>query len=449
MINVRSRPGRFLGGTAIAVLLLGATISCSYLKWRRDKSAQRRALEERPWDLALRKEYAPQDCFGLVGRLSIPRDVVADLLVAAFDHDREGLDLVGSHEIAAHAQSYGVLLPSGTYDILIFADLNHDGFYESDEVVAGTPRESPVLVAANRSSDGVLVPGPNLTVDLQTPQTTAAAVRIAVDRKPYEVDSVDDPMFSDELAQMGVYQPNRFLARTQRWVFSIGEPDFDKVQVVLVHGINGTPRDFQKLIAGLDPAHYQVWVFFYPSGLSLEQLGIILAGVLENIAAASDVPPSHLRMGVVAHSLGGLVGRRAVNEVCRTGKPPYLKVYASFDTPYGGVEKALRAVTKGSEIVPSWRDVAVGSDFLTRLHGTPLPSDLPFQLYFGWGKGSTRGPNPAGDGTISLGSQLDPRAQAAATGVQGFEDTHVGILEDAEAIEALSKLLAATGARGR
>src|SRR5215813_6234468 len=175
MINVRSRPGRLLGGTAIAVLLLGATISCSYLKWRRDKSAQRRALEERPWDLALRKEYAPQDCFGLVGRLSIPRDVVADLLVAAFDHDREGLDLVGSHEIAAHAQSYGVLLPSGTYDILIFADLNHDGFYESDEVVARTPPKSPVLVAAGQSADGVLITGPSLAVDLQKPQTTAAA----------------------------------------------------------------------------------------------------------------------------------------------------------------------------------------------------------------------------------------------------------------------------------
>src|SRR5262245_35222810 len=190
MINVRSRSRRLLGGTGIVVLLLGATISCSYLKWRREKSAQRRALEERPWDLALRKEYAPQDCFGLTGRLSIPRDADADLLVAAFDHAREGLELVGSHEIAAHAGYYGVLLPSGSYDVLIFADLNHNGFYESDEVVARTPPESPVLVAAGQSTDGVLVPGPSLTVDLQRPQTTVAAVRITVDRKPYEVDSV-------------------------------------------------------------------------------------------------------------------------------------------------------------------------------------------------------------------------------------------------------------------
>jgi hypothetical protein len=122
-------------------------------------------------------------------------------------------------------------------------------------------------------------------------------------------------------------------------------------------------------------------------------------------------------------------------------------LYASFDTPYGGVDTARRAVDRGSEIVPSWRDVAAGSDFLTRLNGTPLPKDLPFELFFGWGKGGTRGPNPAGDGTISLASQLDPRAQAAATGMEGFESTHVGILEDPAAIQALSKVLAATTSR--
>jgi len=439
---------RLIGFTVVTFLLLAATSSCSYLAWRRQKTAQRRALEERPWDLALRKEYAPQDCFGLTGRLSIPPGAETDFLVVAFDHERKARDLVASHEVSPHGAYYGVLVPSGSYDVLLFADLNHNGFYDTDEVVARTPPEDPVLVSLSQSSDGVLVRGPSLTVDLRKPQVALTLVRIRVDPQPYVVASVQDPIFSPELGQLGVYQPNRFLARTQRWAFSIGEPDFEKVQVVLVHGINGTPRDFQTLIAGLDPARYHVWLFYYPSGLSLEQLGIILAGVLENIALFSDVPPSHMQMAVVAHSLGGLVGRRGVNEVCRTGRPPYLRLYASFDTPYGGVDQAQRAVNRGSEIVPSWRDVAVGSDFLTRLHGTPLPKDLPFQLLFGWGKDGSRGPNPAGDGTISLSSQLDPRAQEAATGIEGFEATHSGILADPSAIEALSKCLAATTGSG-
>src|SRR5262249_19436238 len=133
--------------------------------------------------------------------------------------------------------------------------------------------------------------------------------------------------------------------------------------------------------------------------------------------------------------------RRGINEICRKGRPPYLHVYASFDTPYGGVESASRAVRRGSELIPSWHDVATGSDFLERLHSVPLPPDLPFELFFGWGKGNTYGPAPSGDGTISLSSQLDPRAQAEATEMEGFGETHAGVLESPEAIGALSKVL--------
>src|SRR5207244_3090088 len=96
--------------------------------------------------------------------------------------------------------------------------------------------------------------------------------------------------------------------------------------------------------------------------------------------------------------------------------------------------------------VPSWVDVASGSPFLTRLHQTPLPKNLPFYLFFGWGQRRDHGPSPAGDGTIELLSQLDPRAQAAATGMGGFGNTHVGILSDPAALEALAKALDAATA---
>jgi hypothetical protein len=51
------------------------------------------------------------------------------------------------------------------------------------------------------------------------------------------------------------------------------------------------------------------------------------------------------------------------------------------------------------------------------------------------------GPSPAGDGTIALASQLDPRAQAVATGMSGYGQTHVGILSDRAALEELSLVL--------
>ncbi len=98
--------------------------------------------------------------------------------------------------------------------------------------------------------------------------------------------------------------------------------------------------------------------------------------------------------------------------------------------------------------MPSWIDVAAGSPFLTRLHAQPLPKDLPFHLFFGWGLNDDHGPSPAGDGTIALPSQLDPRVQAVATSMSGYGDTHVGILSDREALKELSRLLDATTGTG-
>jgi hypothetical protein len=92
-------------------------------------------------------------------------------------------------------------------------------------------------------------------------------------------------------------------------------------------------------------------------------------------------------------------------------------------------------------MVASWRDVATGSSFVEGLYRTPLPKNLPFYLFFGWGNGDSRGPNPAGDGTIRLRSQLDPGAQAGATKLLGFEQTHVGILSDSAALSELHSIL--------
>ena len=82
--------------------------------------------------------------------------------------------------------------------------------------------------------------------------------------RPFVVESVDDPIFAPEMGEMGVYHPTQFLAKTQSWVFSVGTPDFSKVQVVLVHGIDGTPRDFRTLIPSIDPSALPDLAFLLP-----------------------------------------------------------------------------------------------------------------------------------------------------------------------------------------
>ena len=434
--------GRLLAVAAAVEILIGSA-GCSYLQWKRAQHEKRQQLKKNPADLALAREYAPQDCFGLVGRIQLPAQSHT-LLAAAFSHEGS-TQLVGWATVDRTRGYYAIVLPSGSYDLLFFADRDGDGLFLTDEVVGRTPPDSPVKVDATSAADGIAVPAPEVAIDFGTRRAAPIAVRVAVNLQPSVVESVDDPIFSPELGDVGVYQPSRFLARTQRWFFSIGVPDFSKTQLVLVHGINGTPRDFRALVAGTDRSRYDVWLFYYPSGLSLDQLGNALAQSIRRLVDGSGVPD--VRLAIVAHSMGGLVGRLAVNQLCRDGRPPYLRMYASFDTPYGGVDSVAGAVKRGTELVPSWIDVAADSPFLTRLHATPLPADLPFHLFFGWGDRRGNGPAPAGDGTITLASELDPRAQAVATAMSGFGATHVGILSDPKALETLARALDSATAR--
>ncbi len=74
-------------------------------------------------------------------------------------------------------------------------------------------------------------------------------------------------------------------------------------------------RVFATLIESLDAQRYHVWVFYSPSGLPLDKLGKIVALVVQKLAAVSP----NMRFALVAPSMGALVGRRAVNELCRSG----------------------------------------------------------------------------------------------------------------------------------
>lgn len=231
--------GRFLAAVVAASLLLFGSFGCSYLKWRKQKSEQRSQLAKSPGDLALAKKYAPQDCFTLGGHVELPPEQKEPLLAAAFARDTH--QLVAAR-ITATLNYYSVLVPGSVYDLVFFADLNHDGYYESNEVVGRTPPDAPVVVDEKHSLDGIVVAAPNVRIDFGHPTSIATVVRVKVDLHPRVVESVDDPIFAPEMGDLGVYHPNQLLAKTQGWFFSIGVPDFKKTQLVLVHGIRDAAR---------------------------------------------------------------------------------------------------------------------------------------------------------------------------------------------------------------
>ena len=295
-------------------------------------------------------------------------------------------------------------------------------------MVGRTPAGQPWHLDASGAKRSLFVEGPSIRLDRRSPSAAPVAVDKPVSVQANIFASLDDPIFDPSMGEKGVYDPSSFLMRTQGLVFGLEPFDPSKTIVLFVHGILGTPRDFKYLVDGLDRSRYQPWFFYYPSGFPLDKAGALLATVMEYVSKVQD---GKSRIILVAHSMGGIVSRRALNDVCEKGHPAWLKGYVSFCTPYGGTDSA-KAGTKAPEAVASWKDVATGSDFVGRIHAQPLPADLPFHLFFGWGKegenGET-GPKPAGDGTIELRSQLDPRAQKAAWRLYGYEETHVGILQ--------------------
>jgi len=62
----------------------------------------------------LEKEYAPQDCYGLTGRVAVPAGT-GPVLAVAFDHGGGSHELVGWREVIALNGYFAILLPTGTY----------------------------------------------------------------------------------------------------------------------------------------------------------------------------------------------------------------------------------------------------------------------------------------------------------------------------------------------
>jgi hypothetical protein len=156
---------------------------------------------------------------------------------------------------------------------------------------------------------------------------------------------------------------------------------------------------------------------------------------------------AHRRYGfkklvVVAHSMGGLVSRAFINRQSALTADGVLYLFVSISTPWGGDKTARMGLNSSPVRVPSWEDVAEGSSFIENLYRQPLPEELGFFLFFSYG-GSRRFHWDANDGTVTLQSQLDPRAKSEARRIEGFYEDHITVLASSDVETKLNALLAA------
>ena len=141
------------------------------------------------------------------------------------------------------------------------------------------------------------------------------------------------------------------------------------------------------------------------------------------------------KLVIVAHSMGGLVSRAAINKTVSQYPENPIKLFITLSTPWEGVESARLGVAHSPLVVQSWFDVAPGSPFLVKLFQQPLPTTITYYQLFGVSGGNGT------DGAVALTSVASLRAQADAARLYAYPETHAGILRSEEAIKRVNMLL--------
>ena len=376
--------------------------------------------------------------FGRIGQTAALKSQAMAVL-ALSDRFRTA-EVVDVNHTARADSYYGLNLPAGQYRLLVVADLDGNGFYDESEVLG-----SRNLALAPEAVPDMVAEG--IDIDLATERVPQpGAFRVAVETAPPRSESLfyprgtlrtlDDPIFGPQMADLGLYRPAAFLEAAPMLFYALEEDYGYKIPVVFVHGIGGSARDFGDVVAALDRTRYRPWFFHYPSGASLEQLGAMFHRIF---LSGKVIPLEDMPLVIVAHSMGGLVVREALN--LQTGARGENRVarLITLASPLGG-HPGARSASGGPVVIPSWRDLNPDGPFVARLHRKPLPAGLEYRLLFAYGDERPVKVGRNSDGVVPLASQLSAAAQKEATAQHGYDTTHTGILSDPAAIADIIRL---------
>ncbi len=147
------------------------------------------------------------------------------------------------------------------------------------------------------------------------------------------------------------------------------------------------------------------------------------------------------RLDVVAHSMGGLVSRQFIVKNVIEDQQDYIRTFITFSTPWGGHEAAAMGVKWAPTVVPSWRDMESGSDFLDQLFDRRLKGKVDHHLFYSHHAKRSAIMPAENDGTVSVASQLRTEAKADAASVQGYDEDHVSILSARAPLQRAREIL--------
>ena len=377
------------------------------------------------------------------GRVDAERVDAAPLIVVLGRRSGETWQ-VADHFVLERPGLWGFAASAGTYGVVAFQDLNRDLKLQPDEPYLRLAPERTITCRAGeqRGDLALRIPADGRsprteTLDVATLQARSFNEQLTLSLAQVtaigEISNLSDPRFSEAIAEDGLWRPFDFLFKGHPGIYFLGAYDSTKMPVLFVHGINGTPQNFKTLIERLDRQRFQPWVYYYPSGAHLPQVADHLTQTMRKL----QLQYGFRSFVVVAHSMGGLVSRGFLQRYGEGGGGAAVPLFVSISTPWDGHKAAEWGAKAPVGSARVFTDMSPGSAYLKSLYGRD--PGVPHHLFFSY---RHSGMGEATDGVVTVASQLRPDAQHGAVRVEGYNETHMGVLEAKAVSERLNALLA-------
>jgi Putative serine esterase (DUF676) len=356
---------------------------------------------------------------------SAPTYALAWTEVASGTNEMIGFQPVGTNGLAVF-----LLRQDRSYNLGAFTDLNHNGAYDGGEPVAYVKNVRPASlvddgpqskpVPLHLSPTNGLPPGQSAALPRENPDLGDALPVVLG-----EIANLDDTKFSAEVGEMGMWKPYNFIIQYGFGIYFLEPYDRHKLPVLFINGISGSPQDWRPVMEKLDRKKYQVWFVYYPSGIRLDKTANGLATALLLLKQRHGFD----RMAVVAHSMGGLVSRGAIQRAVKQAGTNFIPEFFTASTPWDGQASATLAVEHLDYPVPSWRDMAPGSAYLREIMSHPLPPGTRHDLMFSYQSSGGLGLPADNDSVVGVASELFIPVQEQAATVFGLHLDHMKILK--------------------
>ncbi|CED70926.1 putative lipoprotein [Aliivibrio wodanis] len=338
---------------------------------------------------------------------------------------------IDGYDAIIGSESINLQMSNDIHYLLLFEDKNKDLTLQADEAFSlinlhDYKEKTEIFVTLNVNEKTI----PKAFVG----RSLSSLLNIELDLVNIgKVVNLNDPPFDKENAELGMWQPLTFLLENNTGLYFLSEYDPNKIPMLFVHGINSTALELAPLIEKVDKSKYQVWVFNYPSGLSLSLTSKGLANVLYTVASEYNIQQMH----IVAHSMGGLVVENYMRQ-CNLGTLcDFVNSVSTISSPFGGVESAKQGVEYSPVVMPVWVDLNPDGEFIKELFKDRNKANTPHFLLFGYNSGNFINTD-SNDGVIDLSSQLNRQAQLHAEQIRGYDENHLSILNNDELFDDLS-----------